>query len=66
MALLALFGDLAIKLLACGSYRSGILIDCVPSPRLYTSVAAGFRVALPILLVGVLTDTLLKKLLKRQ
>lgn len=66
VALLAVFGDLAIKLLACGGYRSDILINCVPSPRLYTSISAGFRVALPILLVGVLTYTLLKKLFKRR
>jgi hypothetical protein len=66
VALLAVFGDVAIKWLTCGSYRSGIVINCVPSPRLYTSVAAGFSATLPILLVSVLTHTLLKRLLKRR
>ncbi len=66
VALLAVFGDVAIKWLACGSYRSGIVISCVPSPRLYTSVAAGFSATLPILLVSVLTYALLKRLFKRQ
>lgn len=64
VALLAVFGDVAIKWLACGSYRSGIAINCVPSPRLFTSVTAGFKAALPIFLVSVLTYTLLKKIFK--
>jgi hypothetical protein len=66
VALLAVFGDVAIKWLTCGSYRSGIVINCVPSPRLYTSVAAGFSATLPILLVSVLTYALLKRLFKRR
>lgn len=64
IALLAVFGDVAIKYLACGGYRSGVVIDCVSSPRLYTSVTAGFRATVPILLVSVLTYVLLKKLFK--
>lgn len=66
IALLAVVGDVAIKWLACGGYRSGIVIGCVPSPRLYTSVAAGFRATLPILLVSMLTYALLKRLFKRR
>ena len=64
VALLAVFGDVAIKYLACGGYRSGVVINCVPSPRLYTSMTAGFRATLPILFVSVLTYALLKKLFK--
>ena len=64
VALLAFFGDVAIKSLACGGYRSEVVINCVPSPRLYTSVTAGFKATLPILLVSILTYVLLKKLFK--
>ena len=61
IALLAVFGDVAIKYLACGGYRSEVVINCVPSPRLYTSMTAGFRATL---FVSVLTYALLKKLFK--
>jgi len=64
VALLAVFGDVAIKWLACGGYRSEIAINCVPSPRLFTSVTAGFEATLPIFLASVLTYILLKKLFK--
>ncbi|MBE9080492.1 hypothetical protein IQ241_24960 [Romeria aff. gracilis LEGE 07310] len=67
VALLAVAGSprryLPLRWLVCGSHD---VISCLPSPRLYTSVAAGFRVTLPIIFVIVLIFILLKKLVKRQ
>lgn len=66
IALLACVGSikgyLPLRWLVCGTTD---VITCLPSPRLYTSVIAGFKVTLPILLVSLLASVLLKKLSKR-
>ncbi len=43
----------------------GAAFTCLPSPRLYTSVAAGFKATLPIVLAIVLAFVILKKVLRR-
>lgn len=63
VALLSVLGYLPIEWLICGSFDAA---SCLPSPRLYTSVAAGFKVTLPILFTSVLIYMLMKKLFKRQ
>lgn len=63
VALLSVLGYLPIGWLVCGSFDAA---SCLPSPRLYTSVAAGFKVTLPILFTSVLIYMLMKKLFKRQ
>ncbi|MBE9155252.1 hypothetical protein IQ265_00110 [Nodosilinea sp. LEGE 06152] len=40
-------GNPILKVLVCGD-RNADVISCLPSPRLYTSVAAGLRVSLPV------------------
>jgi len=66
VALLPILGWWSMMWLVCGSFDSARYYSCLPSPRLYTSVTAGFKVALPILFISVLTYMLLKKLFKRQ
>lgn len=66
VALLPILGWLPMGWLVCGSFDPVRYASCLPSPRLYTSVTAGFKVTLPVLSISVLTYMLLKKIFKRQ
>ena len=69
VALLAFIGSpagyLPLRWLVCGTADVRAVFTCLPSPRLYTSVSAGFKATLPIILVIVLAFLLLKKLFKQ-
>jgi hypothetical protein len=63
LALLALFGPVPgywlLKFLVCGDVNANAY-DCLPSPRLYTSVPAGFKALFPIVLLWILAIVLLQ------
>lgn len=69
VALLAFFGTLRsylpLRWLVCGTADVLAVVTCLPSPRLYTSVIAGFKVTLPIMLVIMLMLGLFKECFKR-
>lgn len=43
-------GNSLLEFLVCGDLNADV-VSCLPSPRLYTSVLAGFKVSLPIFLL---------------
>lgn len=52
-------GNSLLEFLVCGDFNANV-VSCLPSPRLYTSVVAGLRVSLPILLFTVLAIALVQ------
>lgn len=56
-------GRRLLQHLICGTQD---VISCLPSPRLYTSVAAGLKVTLPLVLVGILIGLLLQSRIIRR
>lgn len=68
VALLAFAGSLGgyspLWWLVCGTNDVAAAFTCLPSPRLYTSVAAGFKATLPIALAIALAFVMLKKIFR--
>lgn len=56
-------GNSLLKFLVCGTQN---VYSCLPSPRLYTSVIAGLKVAIPIIFVVILLVWLLQSLYKKR
>ncbi|MBE9180037.1 hypothetical protein IQ268_15815 [Oculatella sp. LEGE 06141] len=69
VALFSLFcpfpGNWLLKILVCGELDPDVF-SCLLSPRLYTSVVAGFKAALPIILLILLMLALLQSRYKRR
>lgn len=60
LSLLSLFaGTRLLQFLVCGTQN---IVSCLPSSRLYTSVIAGFKVVLPVLVVVILLVEVLRSL----
>jgi amino acid transporter len=59
----SLAGNQLLQFLVCGNQD---VRSCLPSPRLYTSVIAGFKIVLPIIFVLILIVNLLKMRSKRR
>lgn len=60
--LCSLGGNKLLQFLVCGNQD---VRSCLPSPRLYTSVIAGFKIVLPIIFILILIVNLLKIKSKR-
>jgi hypothetical protein len=65
-SLICLFpGNWLLRFLVCGSWNADPF-ECLPSPRLYTSVIAGFKVTFPIVLLIMLVVMILQNRYKRR
>ncbi|MBE9112014.1 hypothetical protein IQ273_21650 [Nodosilinea sp. LEGE 07298] len=52
-------GNSILKVLVCGDLNPNV-VSCLPSPRLYTSIAAGLRVSLPVFVCATLVVVLVQ------
>lgn len=63
LSLMSPVGNSLLNFLVCGTRN---VYSCLPSPRLYTSVIAGFKVAIPIIVLVILVVWLLRSLYKKR